>query len=317
MVLAMRWIPTWLAEKYSILYFEKQQSTFEFNEAKEILGIEDKRKVADIISRLRGRGFLISRRDPVDPRRKLYKLIDPESLVYAFGVQSRAMGKSVEDKLRAVTLEYVVGGPAAAFRYHRYLTPGKMDIYVNPADLNKWIALMTSKGVSLSIDNIPAEKADRTHIHIHSTLTREMSENSVTIDGLRYLNPEILVVQGLEKGDEFSLSDALAILLSLRSKMEWEKLRELAEVYHVVRELGCCMDILNYEAEIDLFSEKIINEIQETTDLSGHLGFRKAERGPFADKEKKEYEEISKKWNMDLNISKASIHKILTDLGLK
>jgi len=313
----MRWIPTWLAEKYSILYFEKQQSTFEFNEASEILGIEDKRKLADIISKLRGRGFLISKRDPVDPRRKLYRLIDPESLVYAFGVQSRAMGKDVEDKLKAVPLEYVIGGPAASFRYHRYLTPGKTDLYVDPADLNRWIALMTGRGSSLSIDNIPAEKAEKVHTHIHSTLTHELLESSAMIDGVRYLTPEILVVQGLEKGDGFSLSDALAILLSMRTKIEWEKLKSLAAAHNVVRELGCYMDILNYETEKELFPEKMIREIRETVDLSHRLGFREAERGPFAEKERREYKEISKRWNIDLNISRASIHKILTDLGLK
>lgn len=311
----MRWIPNWIAKGYSELYINKKTDVFEFEEAKKILGIEDKRVASNILTQLRERGFLISRRDPSDPRRKLYKLIDPESMILAFAVQNKARGKKVVDKLLASQrfgLSYVLGGAYAAYMYHGYAVPGKVDVYVNKEDLGRFVALLSESTIAISIDEIPAEKARREHVHVHSSLTQELIEESVIIDGLRYLKKEYLVAQGLKEQDEFSLTDAYAILITRRDEMDWENLLNLAERDDVLRELGCSLDLINFESS--WFSRRRIEKIFMRVGQSPTITFPKdVETGPFS-KEKEHYEEIGKKWNMRIYLSRAFVSKIVEDM---
>lgn len=138
-MIAVKWIPSWLAEKYSLIYIVKGVDAFDFEEAKKLLGIEDKRMVSIVLAQLRNRGFLISWRDSVDPRRKFFRLISPEDAVLTFGIQNSAEEKSVLGKLREALkhLEYVVGGAYASFKYHSYTVPGKVDLHVKREDLDK------------------------------------------------------------------------------------------------------------------------------------------------------------------------------------
>ncbi len=85
----MIWIPPWLAKAYARIYYAKKTETFDFSEAAEILGIKDERPLAKTVAKLKSHGYLITRRDPVDPRRKLFTLIDPESSVLAMAIQSK------------------------------------------------------------------------------------------------------------------------------------------------------------------------------------------------------------------------------------
>ena len=81
----------------------------------------------------------MSKRDPADPRRKLFRLISPEGIVFAFGVQNLTKDKTLFAKIQAASkhLDYVIGGAYASLEYHRYSTPGKIDVHVNRRDLEK------------------------------------------------------------------------------------------------------------------------------------------------------------------------------------
>lgn len=311
----MRWIPSWIAKSYSALYVNKKTDVFEFEEAKKILGVADKRVASKILTQLRERGFLISRRDPSDPRRKLFKLIDPESMVVAFAIQNKARRRAVADKLMAAQslgLSYVLAGAYAAYKYHGYAVPGKIDIYVNKQDLGKWVALLSERTIAISIDDIPAEKARKEHVHVHSILTQELTKESVVIDGLRYSRKEYLVVRGLKEQDEFGLTDAFAILITRKDEMDWKKLLGLAEREGVIRELGCSLDLINFESK--WFSRRRVEEIFKRAEHLPTIAFPKdVETGPFS-KEREHYEEIAKKWNMRIYLSRAFVSKIVEDL---
>ena len=101
------------------------------------------------------------------------------------------------------------------------------------------MALLTDKGTAISIDAIPAEKTGKDNVHIHSDLTRDMLKESTIINGIRYLTPEILVIEGLKSEDRFSLTDALAILIPItkRDELDYDKLLRLAEREGVARKL--------------------------------------------------------------------------------
>jgi hypothetical protein len=279
------------------------------------LGVEDKRILSKVLTQLRDRGFLISRRDPSDPRRKLFKLIDPESMVIAFAIQNKARSRATLDKLMAAQslgLSYVLAGSYASYKYHGYAVPGKIDIYVKREDLGKWVALLSERGVAISIDDIPAEKARKEHVHVHSSLTQELMRESVVIGGLRYLTKEYLVVQGLKEQEEFTLVDAFAILITRRDEMDWERLLSLAEREGVVRELGCSLDLINSEAR--WFSSERIARIFKRVEHMPTTAFpRDVTTGPFSE-EREHYEEIAKKWNMKIYISRAFVAKIVGDL---
>jgi hypothetical protein len=151
----MIWIPPWLAKAYARIYFRKRTETFGFSEAAEILGIKDERPLAKTVAKLRNFGYLITRRDPIDPRRKLFRLIDPESIILAMATQSVAKTDDVTGKLRAASgsLDYYLNGAYAAHQYHHYSAPGRIDISVKGQQLAAWIALLSGKGIALSVDD--------------------------------------------------------------------------------------------------------------------------------------------------------------------
>lgn len=315
MVFEMRWLPTWLAKSYSIIYLRKGSDIFDYDEAKEMLKVEDKKALSDILTRLKNRGFLISRRDPIDPRRRLFKLIDPESALTAFGIQNKAKSRMVLDKLRASHLDYVIGDAYAAYQHHHYSTPGKMDIYVRDKDLNMWIALLVEKSTAVAIDDIPSEKSAKEIIHIHSALTEYALGHSVVIQGVRYLSPENLVVRGLEIQDRFGLADAIAILIVKKEDLDWKHLLNQASQSRLLRELGSCLDTINFESGREVFSKNLIDEIFENADVSNRITFPKqSEKDPFIEEELENYPGISEKWNISILLSKAFISKIVMDL---
>ena len=187
---------------------------------------------------------------------------------------------------------------------------------MNKEDLEKWVALLTDKGTAISIDAIPSEKTRKENVHVHSDLTKDTLKESTIIDGIRYLTPEILVIEGLKSEDQFRLTDALAILITKRDELDHDKLLRLAEREGVTRKLGCALEMINYEAGREMFPTRQIAEIQERTDTSYLIPFPKTiETIPFAEEKKEHYMEIGKRWNMKIYLSKAFVSKIVTDLA--
>jgi hypothetical protein len=64
----------------------------------------------------------------------------------------------------------------------------------------------------------------------------------------------------------------------------------------------------------NFFSRRIIDQFLEKADLSYTVNFpSNVEFGPFS-REKEYYQEIGKKWNMKIYLSKAFVSKIALDL---
>lgn len=308
----MIWIPPWLARAYARLYVAKKANTFGFSEAGRILELDNKVPIAKTLTRLRTFGYLTTRRDPIDPRRKLFRLVDPQSVVLAMAIQSRAKTKDITEKLRAVAglLEYYVNGAHAAYQYHRYSAAGSMDISVRPDQLLTWIALVSEPKVALSIDDVPAERPAETSVHLHSDFDDRLSQHIKVIDGIKYLTPEILVVRGIARGNP-SIEDVLAILVVQRSKLDWKRLVELSDAYNVTRFLGGLLDMLNSESRRPLFEKILVNGLLRQSNLDARLDFPASMRNEPVEKL---YDAISSKWNLRIHLSHALVSKILTDL---
>jgi len=308
----VKWIPPWLAKAYARIYVEKKTEAFEFSEAARILGIKDERPLAKTLAKLRSFGYLTVRRDPVDPRRKLFRLIDPESVITAMAIQSRAKTADLPEKLRSAFgfLNYYLDGAYTAYQYHRYSAPGSVDVSVTSDQLPAWIALLSEKGLAISIDEIPAEKPAIVNIHLYSDFEEKLSENTRVIDGIRYLSPEALVATGLVR-DRPSLEDVLAILAVQRIKLDWTSLLALCDAYNSTRYLGCLLDILNFESGKPLFQPSFINRILKKSNLEAKLDFpSRSKNEPIEER----YSAFSLKWNIRLHVSHAVVSKVVTDL---
>jgi len=308
----MIWIPPWLAKAYARIYYAKKTETFDFSEAAEILGIKDERPLAKTVAKLKSFGYLIARRDPVDSRRKLFRLIDPESVVLAMAIQSEVKRDDVTGKLRAASdsLDYYLNGAYAAYQYHRYSAPGKIDLSVRATQLSTWIALLSGRGTSLSIDNIPAEKPAENNIHLCSDFDEKFSEQVRVIDGTKYLSPEMLIVSGIVRANP-SIEDVLALLVVQRRKLDWKGMLEVTNAYNATRFLGCILDVLNFESRKPLYESNLIGKIFKKSNLEARLDFPPSmtARAP-----EKLYEPITSKWNLRLHLTHALVTKILTDL---
>lgn len=76
-----KYLPRYLQEKYSILLKRFHGEIFDFVGTMEVLGYKDKRYVGKILSRLNKAGWIFIDRDPIDRRKKIYKLQSPDKIM--------------------------------------------------------------------------------------------------------------------------------------------------------------------------------------------------------------------------------------------
>ena len=307
----MKWIPSWLGKTYARIYAEKNTEMFDFEEAKSILKIEAKDGLSLRLTKLENAGFLISKRDFIDRRKKYFRLIAPNDAVFSYGVRSVVQSDDVLDLLVIASkkMDLVVGGSYAAYVHSGYASPGKIDIYVNEEDSDKVVSLLSDKFTSISVDDMLSEKTSRTNVHIHSSLTKEMVDDSIDLGGTRYVSPETLVIEGLLTQEEFHLTDAFAILITKMNEINLNKLVEISKIENVERELGICLEIINLMSKKKIFDISVINQIHTNADLSRKKFFPKK-----LTRENDEYDILSKKWNLGITFSRGFISKIIIDL---
>ena len=306
----MKWVPSWVAKSYARLYAEKNTNWFDSEKARSTLSIEDKKVLSIRLARLEEAGFLISKRDPVDRRKKYFRLIQPNDVIFSYGTRLSS-SEDVMDRLAGASknIDFVIGGSYATYVHTGYATPGKIDIYVNEEDKDKLISLLSDKFTSISVDDMLSEKITKTNVHIHSSLTQEMTDNSTELDSITYTNPETLVIEGLIDQSEFSLTDTFALLIKKIKELDFNKLLKIAKSENVERELGVCLEIINLESKKKFFDIDIISKIHSSADLSRKKFFPKN-----VTEETDEYDALAYKWNLGITFSKGFISKIIMDL---
>lgn len=307
----MQWIPSWLAKYYAMLYVEKNVQWFDFDEAKKILNIENKSVLSLSLAKLEDSGFLIAKRDSVDRRKKHFRVLEPKDIVFSYSTRSLSASNDIMDVLVGALkkLDFVIGGAYAAYVHSGYASPSKIDIYVKKEDEDRWISLLSDKSTSISINDMLSEKIAKTNVHIHSSLTQEMIDDSLKLDGLRYFPPEILVVDGLRGQTEFSLADSFAILIKNRKEIDFDKLLKFAKNENLEKELGACLEIINLESKKKIFSDIVINKIRSKVDFSRRRLFPRD-----ITEENTAYIGISRRWGLQISLSRAFVSKIIMDL---
>lgn len=306
----MEWIPSWLAKIYAIMYVEKGTAWFSFDEAKTILGIKENDILSFRLTKLEKSGFLIAKRDAIDRRKKYFRALNPNDVFFSYGIVSLSQTKDVIQRLTigAKKITFVIGGAYAAYIHSGYSAPGKIDIYIKNEDLDRCISLLSDKSTSVSVDDMLAEKIRQTNFHLHSSLTDEIVDDSIIIEGIRYESPESLIINGLKEQSDFSLTDSFSILIKKRKDINFNKILKNAKSEMLERELGVSLEFLNHEAKKKIFSEEIIRKILSKADLSKKKIFPKHKT------ENDDYPNIGKKWNLKITLPRAFVSKIITDL---
>lgn len=306
----MEWVPSWLAKIYAIMYAEKGTAWFSFDDAKTILGIKENDILSFRLTKLEKSGFLVAKRDAIDRRKKYFRALNPSDVFFAYGIESQSQTKDVMQRLVLATKKvvFVIGGAYAAYIHSGYSAPGKIDIYVKNEDLDRCISLLSDKSTSVSIDDMLAEKIRQTNLHLHSSLTEEMIENSVIVEGIRYESPESLIIDGLKEQSDFSLTDSFSILIKKRKDIDFNRILKFAKTEMLDRELGASLELLNHEAKKKVFSDEIIRKIRSKADLSRKKIFPKHKT------EGDDYPHIGEKWNLQITLPRAFVSKIITDL---
>lgn len=306
----MQWIPSWLAKSYAMLYAERGKEWFDFEEAGKILQVDEKRALSRRLTRLEESGFLIAKRDAVDRRKKYFRALNPNDVFFSYGIVSLSPTKDIMQRLTigAKKITFVIGGSYAAYVHSGYAVPGKIDIYVKSEDLDRYISILSDKLTSVSVDDMLAEKIRKTNFHIHSSLTEEMMENSVIVEGIRYESPESLIINGFRDQSDFSLIDSFSILIKKRKEIDFNIVLKIARAEMLEREFGASLELLNRESKKKIFSDEIIHKIRSKSDLSKKKIFPKHKT------ENDDYPPIGEKWNLNITLPRAFVSKIITDL---
>jgi hypothetical protein len=306
----MQWIPSWLAKSYAMLYADKGNEWFDFEEAGKILQIEEKRPLSRRLIRLEEAGFLVAKRDVIDRRKKYFRVLKPNDVFFSYGIVAHLPTKDVMPRLTlaAKKIVFVIGGTCAAYAHSGYAVPGKIDIYVKKSDLDKCISLVSDKSTSVSVDDMLAEKIKKTNFHVHSSLTEEMLKESVIIEDVRYESAESLIINGLREQSDFSLADSFSVLIKKMKDIDYNKMSKIAKSEMLDRELGASFELLNNEARKKIFNDEIIRRIHSEADFTRERSFPKHKAG------NDDYPDIGRRWGLRITIPRAFVSKIITDL---
>ena len=144
------------------------------------------------------------------------------------------------------------------------------------------MALVSEKDTAISINERQAERPSELNVHLKTDFDQKLYEDTVSVEGVKYLSAELLIVLGLAQNNP-SLGDVVAILVVQRNKLNWNKLESMCSAYGTTRYLGFLLELLNVESSKNLFDPKRIKKIAAGADFGqswisrpiGNLSLRK------------------------------------------
>ena len=258
----MKSLPRWLSTRYSLLYISKDEGLIRFEEAKKILRLNDT-STLKTLSELAKSGALTTKRDPLDERQKIYKLISPEDFHFAEGVQASLHAKaSLLEKIRHMSkhLPYLITEDYAILLHTKYVYPTTIDIKVKDEDYAKWHAYLRTPKIYVAIGPayLKQVKKYRNIINLKNGLSEEEFTEKTKIDGLFVEPLERLILHMVKEQNETSLSNAMASAVVGKHKINWEKLAKKTRESDLNRQIGCLLEILNVEAKRNIFPQSLL-----------------------------------------------------------
>lgn len=346
--MSIKWMPWWLTTNYFKLWAVKEKGNFGFEEALKILNIS-KEMLAKTLSELEKRGFIIKERGEIDYRSRVYRLVSPFDITFVQILEATAAKEVpsllLTDKLKIAgeKLPYLLTGSYAASYYHRYMNPPKtIEVKVASEDVGKWIAFLTDRKIAVFLDKVYESQKYNVTVKLIPTLKDEdIKDTNKTTEGLNVESLESSIVTMIEKGTSVSITEAAAEILVNLNRIKWSKLIKLGKDKGILRQLGCLLEIINYEAEKEIINSTIIKEMANKVKGATNTIFPEDMRiltrmeeirnklrtlgSMMTEDEKRKlitqiekfqtYPELSKKWRLPVVLSKEMVRKIFDDLG--
>jgi len=336
----MKSLPRWLSTRYSLLYVNKDENLIRFEEVKKILNLNDT-STLKTLSELAKSGALITKRDPLDERQKIYKLISPEDFHFAQGVQASLHDKaSLLEKIKHMGKHraYIITGDYAVLLHTKYVYPATIDIKVKNEDYAKWYAYLRDPQTHVALEPayVKQVKKYRNVVNLTNGLTEEEFREKSEVDGLFVETIERLILHMVKDQNETSLSNAMASAVVGKNKINWEKLAKKSTEADLNRQIGCFLEILNIEAKRNIFPQSLLEmftpkEKQSKTVFSTHYLARVKEletktTDMFISESEKQiamkelthltstYKKLEKKWNLEIILPTHVPKKIVQDL---
>ncbi|MBC8445978.1 MAG: hypothetical protein H8D74_02130 [Chloroflexi bacterium] len=213
---------------------------------------------------------------------------------------------------------YLITGPQAAYRYHRWLTPleNLVTLQVYTEDVPLWHQM---GGDCCQVFERPPTTAQvqttQEAVILDTALEPERYRRRRTMDGLAFVGPEDFCLDLVERArGETSPAEAAAIIIAQRDSLAWDLLLDQAERRGLVRRLGALLEAINAETEADLVPPKVIEELGRRVDTA-HIPLEtvsypvgRHQSVPLS------YQPIAERWGMRLTLPRYVIAKVVMDL---
>jgi len=236
------------------------------------------------------------------------------------GVQTCSPGSLAWLAKRLIHLDqpYLITGPQAAYRYHRWLTPleNLVTLQVYMEDVPLWHQM---GGDGCQVFERPPTTAQvqaaQEVIILDTALEPERYRRRRTMDGLDFVGPEDLCLDLVERArGETRPAEAAAIIIAQRDSLAWDLLLDQAERRGLVRRLGALLEAINTETGADLVPPEVIEELGRRVDTA-HIPLetvsypvgRHQSVPPL-------YQPIAERWGMRLTLPRYVIAKVVTNL---
>ncbi len=290
---------------YDRLWLSFRKDFFRFEDAMDRIYPEEGRfstrqlkYASKLLNEIEDNGYAIHKKADYDQRVYLYRLLAPEKVteawaiysIWQYGKQPAFIDKIMEDANRHAKWNYMnIKDSAIGFWTNYYREVNVFHFSVSEDDLDGWISLFRLFDYSLIVNGVifNETKSKTQSAHFHSDL-KERSETTEMTDHVQPLH--YTVAESLADND---VLEALAVLLRNTKKVDWEKVINASLEYHVVNALGFSLEVLNKEAEKEVFDSVIIKQIHKNIEKKMFIIGSKDEKHVRID-----YENLEKKWNV-------------------
>ena len=237
--------------------------------------------------------------------------------------QTRSSGSQawLARRLANTNKPYLITGPQAAYKYHRWLTPleNLVTLQVYAEDVPTW-RQMAKEGCRV-FETPPTTahvQAVQEAIILDPVLEPERYQRRRIIDGLSFIAPEDLCLDLVERArGETSLAEATAILIAQRDTLAWDVLMDQAERRGLTRRLGALLEAISVESKNDVVPQEVIEELyrqagkeRSSLEESVYPPGRHRAVPPL-------YRPIAERWGIRLALPRYVIGKVLFDLRLQ
>lgn len=292
---------------YDKLWLRFNGEEFIFEDALEVIfgkkiGSKEVKYASKLLNEIEDNAYAIHTKASYDQRIRLYRLLNPEKVSNARAVFQRVCQKDkaytfvdlVKEANKSVNWNYMyIKDSAVGFYSNYYRSIDVHHLSIEEEDLNGWVALFKLYGSQILVNGkVVSESISKAQaIHLHTDLSSR-DDQIAEMSNLHYQPPHYTIAECLEDNDVLG---ALAIMISSKDTLMWNKVIEAAKNSRVINILGFCMDAINKEVNKEVFNKRLLKKIEKLIEKRIETIGKTLELGTtiYID-----YQTLEKKWNV-------------------